>query len=352
MLRARSSLLLVALLLAGAASAARKDPPDVLKAKPIADLHYGDVLFNFYVGNEFEALTRVGAYQHWGRMPTHAYDADLLAGGLYLSLGMHNEAGQRFEKLLTPEVPVGVRNRAWFYLAKVWYARGYYPRAEQALNRITGILAPALESERQHLHVNLLLRMRRFDEAIALVRQLKGNDVWSLYARFNLGVALVRENRIDEADPALSLVGTAQSQSTEVQSLADRANLALGFALLTMQQPARARLALNRVRLGGPFASRALLGVGWADAALNDYQGALTPWLELRDRNLLDAAVQEAWLAVPYAYGKLGAAAQAANQYEAAIAAFKAESNRLDAAVGHIGEGHMLDEIIGAENDG
>jgi hypothetical protein len=340
------------MVVAASSAAAPNDQPDLLKAKPVSDLHYGDALFNFYVGNDFETLTRLGAYQNWGRMPSHQYDADLLAGGLYLALGMHNEAGERFQRLLTADVPAGVRNRAWFYLAKVWYARGYYPRVEEALNRISGTLAPALESERQHLQVNVLLRLQRYDEAIARVRQFKGSDIWSMYARFNLGVALVRQNRIDEADPVLTTVGTEQSGNSEAQALADKANLALGFALLTVQQPQRARTALNRVRLDGPFASRALLGVGWADAALNDYQAALTPWLELRDRNLLDAAVQEAWLAVPYAYGKLGANAQAANQYEAAIEAFKAESQRLDTAVAHIGEGHMLDEIIGAENDG
>jgi hypothetical protein len=349
---ARPLLFAVAMAVAVMAAAAPKDKPDALKAKPVADLHYGDVLFNFYLGEEFAALTRLGAYQHWGRMPTHQYDAELLAGGLYLSLGMHNEAGERFQKLLTPDVPAGVRNRAWFYLAKVWYARGYYPRAEQALNRISGTLAPALESERQHLHVNLLLRMQRYDEAIARVQQFKGTDVWSMYARFNLGVALIRQNRVDDSESVLTAVGTVQSKSSEAQSLADKANLALGYALLAIKQPERARTALNRVRLDGPFASRALLGVGWAYAALDDYNSALTPWLELRDRNLLDAAVQEAWLAVPYAYGKLGASAQAANQYEAAIEAFKTESARLDTAVAHIGAGHLLDEIIGAENDG
>ena len=93
------------------------------------DLHYGDVLFHFYAGDTFEALTRLEAYQHWQRMPHHDQDADLLAGGLYLSLGMHNEAGKRFETLLTNQVPAAVRNEAWFYLAKIWYARGYFDRS-------------------------------------------------------------------------------------------------------------------------------------------------------------------------------------------------------------------------------
>ena len=46
--------------------------------------------------------------------------------------------------------------------------------------------------------------------------------------------------------------------------------------------------------------------------------GALTPWMELRGRNVLDAAVQESYLAVPYAFGKLNANAQSAEYYESA----------------------------------
>jgi hypothetical protein len=135
-------------------------------------------------------------------------------------------------------------------------------------------------------------------------------------------------------------------------SLRDKANLALGFAWLTVKQPVAARAALNRVRLTGPYATRALLGVGWAEAALGDYRNALTPWLELHDRNLLDAAVQESYLAVPYAYGQLGANAQAAEYYELAIKAFGDESTRLDDTVTHLGASRMLDELLDAESRG
>jgi hypothetical protein len=341
-----------AALLPVALSARQAKTPELLVAKPIADLHYGDVLFQFYVGNDFEALTRLEAYQHWGRMPKHEADAELLAGGLYLSLGMHNEAGTRFEKLLTADKPVGVRNRAWFYLAKVWYARAYYDRSEAALGHIVGELTPELEAQRQHLYVNVLLREQRYDEAAARLRNWKGSAIWQAFAQFNLGVALVRQDRVGDADPVLTAVGTLNATSEEMLSLRDKANLALGFAWLTIKQPVAARVALNRVRLTGPYATRALLGVGWAEAALGDYRNALTPWLELHDRNLLDAAVQESYLAVPYAYGQLGANAQAAEYYEIAIKSFGNESINLDNTVTHLGASRMLDELLDAESRG
>jgi lipopolysaccharide biosynthesis regulator YciM len=343
--------LLLAALLLPAAQAARKPDPDQLPSERVQDLHYGEVLFQFYSGQEFQALTELLAFEQWQRMPHHQHDADLLAGGLYLELGMHNEAGARFEQLLTADVPIGVRNRAWFYLAKIWYERGYYDRAEQAIGHIQGQLSAELEAERVHLLVNSLMREQRFDDAIALLRGYHGSSVWMAYAGFNLGVALVRANRLAEADPILTSVGTLNTANQELLNLRDKANLALGFAYLQGNQNEQARVALERVRLNGPYSSRALLGDGWARAALGDYRGALAPWLELRNRNLLDAAVQESYLAVPYAYGKLNAGAQSAEYYESALHSYADESGQLDTAIDQIRQGHMLDDLLGEDKD-
>src|SRR5262249_26389101 len=334
---------------AAAGAEARRHDPEKLSEGHIRDLHFGDVLFLYFQQDDehdFEALTRILAYQHWGRMPHHAEDAELIAGSLYLQEGMHNEAGEIFQRLLTNNVSSGVRNRAWLYLAQVWYARGYYPRAEEALRKVNGRMSPEYESQKELLLANVLMRQGKYDEAIQLLSGWRGGPVWSAYARFNLGVALVRDNRLADADPFLSGVGTMLASTPELGALRDRANLALGFAYLQANQPERARAALERIRLNGPYSNKALLGSGWAQAAVGDYQGALTPWMELRSRDVLDAAVQESYLAVPYAFMKMNANAQSAEYYESAVSSFGTESTRLDAAIAHIHEGDMLREVL------
>ncbi|MEZ5500138.1 MAG: hypothetical protein R3E77_12015 [Steroidobacteraceae bacterium] len=331
---------------------AAKSDPEKLPVTRVRDLHYGDVLFQFYQGNNFEALTRLNAYEQWQLLPNHKAEAQLLRGGLYLELGLHNEAGQIFQALLTPDIPQGVRNRAWFYLGKVWYARGYYDRAEQAIRQVAGTLSPQLEAEKQHLLANVLMRQEKYDEAIALLNGWRGPADWVAFAQFNLGVALVRKGLLADAARFLGAVGSLETSRRELLALRDRANLALGFAYLQAQQPAEARNYLLRVRLNGPYSNKALLGAGWADAQLGDYRAALTPWLELHDRNLLDAAVQESFLAVPYAFGKLNANAQAAEYYESAVSSFADESSRIDSAVQRIRSGEMLDAILQREADG
>src|SRR5690606_25185207 len=106
-----------------------------------------------------------------------------------------------------------------------------------------------------------------------------------------------------------------------------------------------------RVRLNGPFSNKALLGVGWSDAESADYRAALAPWLALRERSLLDSAVQESLLAVPYAFAQLGADKQAADHYVDAIDAFGNEIARLSASIESIENGRLITELLGEHAD-
>jgi hypothetical protein len=151
---------------------------------------------------------------------------------------------------------------------------------------------------------------------------------------------------VDAAAQILAELGDMNPFNEELTSLRDKANLALGYALLQDGQPQAAKPALQRVRLEGPFSNKALLGVGWADAENESYQRALVPWMELRSRDLLDSAVQESMLAIPYALAKLDSISQAADHYLNAIEAFYEESNRLDRTIEHIETGEMFNEFI------
>jgi hypothetical protein len=332
------------------AAKAPEDSPLIGTPQVVKDLHWGDVLFHFYQGEYLPALTRLGAAQDFDRIGHHGIEAELLKGGLYLSLGQHDEAGRIFKALLNDNVPLDVRNRAWFYLAKVWYQRNYLQDSAAALAAIHGALPGDLEPERHLLEAQVLMYLDRYDEAIRALGRWqpvgKGSDTWSAYARFNIGVALVRQERLEEAAKLLDAVGQIEAPTAEVTALRDKANLALGFAWLKADRPVDAKTVLQRVRLEGPQSNKALLGAGWADSAEKRYKKALAPWLELRNRDLLDAAVQESYLAVPYAYAQLQADQQAAEQYMLAVKAFSEETQRIDQSIASIRSGQLLDAIV------
>jgi tetratricopeptide (TPR) repeat protein len=342
----------VTLFATAAPVAARVHDPEALPEVRIQDLPYGDVLFYYYQGKDFQAATRLLAYDRWQKMPHHEADARLVLAGLYLSLGMYERADQSFEQLLTNDVPTGVRDRAWLYLGQMLYARGQYAEAERDLTRISERMSPQLESQKELLLANVWMHEGRFDRAARLLANWRGTEQGSTaYARLNLGIALVRQDRLAEAAPVLTSVGTMYALAPEMLALKDRANLALGLAYMQARQPALAREALDRVRLDGPFSSEALLAAGWAEAADGNYRAALTPWLALQSRGGSDPSVQEADLTVPYAFVELKAPGQAAQYYRTALHSYDEESDRIDGAIARIRGGSLLNELLAHESD-
>src|SRR5277367_1245429 len=338
--------LLVALPLAAGWAKNQKPDPDVLPPHDVKDLHYGDVLFYFYQDDYFDSITRLLAAMELNRLPNTQGEAELLLGGLYLSLGEHVEAGNIFERLLNSNTSEAVRNKAWFYLGKVWYQRGYLEESERALRQVSDKIDPRINAERYMLLAQLMMRQGRYDDAITALGNWHGAADWTAYAQFNLGVALVRKDRLADAIQYLDRVGRIETRSEELLSLKDKANLALGFALLQGQRAAEAKPVLQRVRLEGPYSSKALLGVGWADAAMGEFKRALAPWLELRKRSMLDSAVQESFLTVPYAYVQLSAFGQAADFYNTAIQSFDGELKQIDDSIEGIRSGKLLDRLL------
>jgi tetratricopeptide (TPR) repeat protein len=334
---------LLLLIAAGPPLAAAAPDPEPIT---LEDPHYGEVLFYFYQQDYFPAIVRTLAAQERERLDDHAEDAELLLGGMYLSFGQHLKAAEIFERLLADSVTPDIRDRTWFFLARIWYQRGYPEKARQALANVRDKLPDNLQREALLLEAQILIDAGDYDTAIQLLRAWRGKTEWASYAKFNISVALVRSGRIDTAAELLEDLGQLDPFNDELRALRDKANLALGYALLQNGRPGAAMAPLRRVRLQGPFSNKALLGVGWADAEQKNFQRALTPWMELKDRNLLDSAVQEVMLAVPYAMAQLDSIAQAADHYLNAIEAFGEESARLDRTIARIETGEFFDAFL------
>jgi len=345
-------LAVAAALVAGAlASGARAaDDPDKVPADPplhpVLDPHYGDVLFEFYQGRYFPAITKLEASQVFDRMQHHADEAEILRGGLLLSYGLHQQASEVFEALLARGAAPSVRDRAWYFLAKVRYQRGLMPEADKALARIEHRLPEPLEDDRRLLQANVLMALGDNAGAgriLAPIAGPRGND---LYARYNLGVAQIRAGDVAHGTQILDDLGRQTMPDEESRALRDKANVALGFAALKAGKPQDARTYLQRVRLQGIEANAALLGFGWAADALGSPKLALVPWVELAGRDASDSAVLEAQLAVPYAYAELHADAQALQRYETAIANFETEDANIDATIAAIREGKLIEGLM------
>src|SRR5664280_2327650 len=333
---------------ATAARAADAAPPD----HQIKDPQYGDALFQFFQDRYFTSITTLMASQKFERVEHHADEAEVLRGGMLASYGLTREAGEIFSHLIERGATPAVRDRAWFYLAKIRYQRGYLPEAEAAIARVENHLPPDLEEERALLLANLLMARQDYAGAASALNPLVTKSfllrktVGSYYARYNLGIALLRSGEPKRGTELLDQIGKESAQGEEARSLRDRANVALGFSSLADNRPKDARLYLERVRLQSLQSNKALLGFGWAADAMKDPKLALVPWTELAQRTDGDSAVLEAQIAVPYAYAELGAYGQALERYEGAITAFERENADLNESIKAIRAGTLIDSLV------
>jgi tetratricopeptide (TPR) repeat protein len=335
---------------------------DAATAKPseVQDLAYGEVLFEFYQEKYFDAISRLRQAQERRELDYHAGEAELLLGGMSLAYGMDREATRLFNRLLDAGVEPEVRDRAWYYLGRIAFQKDRPADAAAALSHIAGLDDPRQDARAQRLQraeQRMLLGHVRLaqgdaDGAVRAFSDWNGAADERAYADYNLGIALLARGETDTALKLLDRLGEESAKGAEAHALRDKTNLALGYRLLQAGQHAQARPYFDRVRLQGPLSGRALLGAGWADAEQQRYREALVPWLELHSRDGRDAAVQEAWLAVPYAYAQLGAQGRAVELYQDAIAAFAAESRALDAAIAALGEGRLIGTLLAAEGTG
>lgn len=345
--------LLPLLLLAAAGLAHAKDKDNELKPQEIHDLRYGETLFNYFQKKYFSAITNLMVAEVRDPIRIQGEDPKLLLGGLYLAYGMHTAASELFQEILNSDNLPATHDRAWYYIAKLRYQKGYLPQAEEALLRIKDTLPEDREAERLHLLSNVYMAQQKYEDAINVLREFRGSSDWEAYAKFNLGVALVKAGQLEEGIDLLSDVGKLNpfKISHELNALRDKANLALGFAFLRGNRPAQAVEDFQRIRLSGPMSNKALLGLGWAYTTQEKYTEAMNPWLELQSRLALDTSVQESMIAIPYVIEKLDKKRLAMSYYDNAIKSYTDEINRLEDVMLAVQHGELIQAMRPANLD-
>jgi len=310
------------------------------------DPFYGDALYHYTRQEYFSAITRLLAGKRMGRLGSHKEEADLLLGGMYLSYGMHNKATDSFDRLLDKKsVKQKIRDRARFYLGKIRYQRGYINKAQESLEAVGNALPANLQEEHAVLLANILMTKGDYKRAINVLENIKHETAWSIYGRYNMGIALIRSGKQERGISLLESVGKMKAKTDEMKALKDKANTALGYNYLKENKPDNALTYLKEVRLDGLLANKALLGTGWAYSAKQEFKKALVYWTELQKRDVIDSAVQESLLAVPYSLANLGAGEQAKQNYREAIAIYEAEQQRLNFAMQAIQSGKLINSI-------
>src|SRR6266567_43170 len=325
----------------------------------LRDLYFGEALYHAYQGQYFDALQRLDtelAQYHVLDEPEldtlhyHINDAEFSVGDFELNYRMHQRAGRAIKAVLEGAVDEAVRNEAAFRLARIHFQKGQLDDALQALARIKGTVPEEIKGDLEFLRANVYMATGQPGEANKVLAQLKSNEGLGGFVAYNLGIALLQDGRPREAIEQLDKAGQMAAGDPAALAIRDKSNLVLGTMLFESGNFERARQALDRVHLEGPFSNQALLRAGWAEASAQQYDRALVPWNILVDREPTDAAVQEVILAVPHAYASLNLHGRAALLYGRALELFSNQIERMDASISSIREGRFLNAVIREES--
>jgi hypothetical protein len=331
---------------------------DTTAPKKLKDLYFGEALYYEFQGDWFDAIARLDTElaQHYrvdeperDTLHYHIGQAEFDVGDFELAYRMHQRAGRAIKAVINGNVTEPVRNEAIFRLARIYFQKDQPVNAQYAVERISGAVPPKIHDDLESLRAQILMANGRFAEAEHILKDLQDAKSLEGFTTYNLGIALIKDGKEPEGYQYLDRTGQIKSNDSLTLAIKDKANLVLGSKLLKEKNFEGAKQVLDRVRLTGPFSNRALLASGWANAFQGNFGRALVPWSILVTRGGTDAAVQEAMLAVPYAYGKLNVYSKAAVMYGSALEKFGTEIDKLDASIKSIREGHFLQALVREE---
>jgi hypothetical protein len=333
-------------------------PPRLATAADLEDPYFGEALFYAYQGDYFRALERLDSElaQHYAvDEPTldslypHLDHAEFSVGDFELDYRMHRRAGRAIKVVLEGDVDESVRADAALRLARLYFEKN---RAKDALTVLDGMTRPipeAIHDDAEFLRANVLMELHRPADAVEVLSELQGSSKLVGFSAYNLGIALLENGQLEAAAAQLDRAGRVAASDRQTHAIRDKSNLVLGTLLFEAEEYRRAQSSLERVRLSGPFSNQALLRAGWSEASALQFDRAVVPWSLLAERDATDSAVQEALLALPYAYSKLNAHGRAAVLYEKAASSFGSELEKLEASIDSIEGGAFLNALKGEE---
>jgi tetratricopeptide (TPR) repeat protein len=323
------------------------------------DLFFDEAFYHAYQGQYFEAIERLDtelAQYHrlddprLDTLHSNINEAEFSVGDFELDYRMHYRAGRAIKRVLEGAVDEAVRNEAAFRLARIHFQKDQLDDALQALGRIQGTVPAKIKNDVEFLRANIYMATGKPSEAIEVLNHLQNDPSLAGFVAYNLGIALLRAGKQQEAIEQLDQAGRLPADDPAALAIRDKSNLVLGSLLFESGNFERAKQALDRVRLEGPFSNETLLRAGWADTSASQYERALVPWNVLADREPTDVAVQEALLAVPHTYASLKLYGRAALSYGRALDVYSNQIEKVDASINSVKAGRFLKALIREES--
>lgn len=282
---------------------------------------------------------------------------ETLLDSLYLSYGLKDSAHKTFKSTTLGEIQdisEEILGQDWFFVGKNYYIDGFGEDLKNSLlvidNSQRATLDSAYQSEQLETVSKICMRNHRYGDVLQMLELFPDNSNWKPYAKFNLGVNLLKNNRLDEGRDLLESVANMSTSEEDLDVLRDQANLALAVSHMKSGETDLAVEYFEEIKLGNPQSNSALLGLGWVKFKQLLYDDALRAWLELSKRSKSDPDVHEGLMLAPYALEKRGYKLEALAQYNFAIESFEKQLKNIEVIKSRIKQGGISDILRASAN--
>ena len=324
-----------------------------------ADVRVDAARYLIGVSRYYEALALIAEL---GAAPGAATPEDergwLLAEAL-IGFGMRARALEALDALAGQGEPER-RARLLLKLATIDHRRGAAGDALALLDRIGG--AGTAEQRARALALRTLVLLERGDNAAA-ARLLAEPEGLAPATRLNRAIALQRTGNAAAAEGALRQLIAGDGTGATQAALRDRARLYLTARQLERGEAAAADELLAADAESALYDTRIRLARGWAAFAPADASGAaartvlggveraLGHWRPLREGSIADGSVQEAHVAIPFAYQRAGRLDDALKGYRRAAQVLEQVDAGLRGSDKAVRSGQMVETMLRADDD-
>ncbi|WP_245980668.1 tetratricopeptide repeat protein [Sinobacterium caligoides] len=278
-------------------------------------LDYGEVLFDYYSQDYFNALVSQRFVASKNNTMATSAEGRVLEGGMLLSYGLPRESALLFDQVLASTQPESTANRAWYYLAKLQYHKGNTQQALASLLRVQGEIPADLHPEYHYLASLLNISGQHLVAAESLLQSSLQGTPFYPYLLFNLAIAQLKQGEQEAGLQKLMTVAAYSGQSDELLVLADRAKHAIAQVSIQQGSFSGAWLALQNIRTTGLYSNRGLLSYAWTAIKRKDFKHAIAGLMALDRRSIAIAEVQEAKVLLGYLFEQQQAPRRALKHY-------------------------------------
>jgi hypothetical protein len=316
----------------------------------ILRLQKGEYYYHYLTGDFPSAMNQLSQWRNTGG--TIADEADVMEAAMLLSLGLHNQAQEIFEKI--QQAGSSASSQSWFYLARRWFELGEYYSALYSIQFMDAAdLSPEVLAEAQFMKATSYMELGEHKKAQKQIAKMRRDGIWTGYARHNYILAMFDGNSSGRSIAMLIEDATFYLPNTEEgKNLKDRIHLISALHFLQGGKNRSAEKHLKSISLDGPYTPAALLQYGWTMVEQGKYDQALQPWRELQTRyNRFDPEVMESMLGVPHVLELIRATTQSLKTYEVTESRLFAMKSAVKKAIDGMGSNNWIEEWIIQQED-